>query len=151
MQNTELLCAIRTVSRVMMCWLAVWGPSDFYHWLQERLLSERWGNVSLHIGKHPLQQDPQRLLEGSTAQDVHGGAECHPDVCSPHAALVELFTRLYDQQGYTSLTYIKPHLTLKSCLTCWTLDRHILLLLLFDSFFFQHLCCVMDYHYLQFT
>lgn len=71
----------------MMCWPAARGTSFLQCGLQEWLLSERWGRVSLHIGEHPLQQDPQSLLEGSTGQDVHGGTECHPDVGSPHASL----------------------------------------------------------------
>lgn len=72
------------VSHVVMCYPAARGPSIIQRGLQERLLSERWGKLSLHIGKHPLQQDPQSLLEGSTAQDVHGRTERHPDVGSPH-------------------------------------------------------------------
>lgn len=58
----------------------VGSTSLFQRGLQEGLLSERWGKVSLHIGEHPLQQDPQGLLEGPAIQDVHGGTECHPDV-----------------------------------------------------------------------
>lgn len=68
--------------------------------LREQLLSERWGKVSLHIRKHPLQQDPQSLLEGSTAQDVHGRTEHHPDVGSP---LVSLSTRCGDMLGHLKL------------------------------------------------
>lgn len=55
--------------------------------LQERLLSEGWGEVSLHIREHPLQQDPQGLLERPATQDVHGGTECHPDVGPPQTPL----------------------------------------------------------------
>lgn len=68
------------VSQTMMRLPAARGSSFIQRGLPARLLSERWGRVSLHIREHPLQQDPQSLLEGSTAQDVHGRTECHPDV-----------------------------------------------------------------------
>ncbi len=75
------------VNHVVMCWHAARGTSFIQRGLQERLLSERWEAVPLHIRKYPLQQDPQSLLEGSAAQDVHGRTECHPDVGLLHVSV----------------------------------------------------------------
>lgn len=80
------------VSQILMYWPAARGTSFIQRGLQERLLSERRGRVSLHIWKHPLQQNPPSLLEGSAAQDVHGRTECHSDVGSPRVSLSACFT-----------------------------------------------------------
>lgn len=79
-------CCLNRVDGWMWCFSAR-SASLVQRGLQEGLLSERWGKVSLRIGKHPLQQDPQGLLEGPATQDVHGGTECHPDVGSPQNTL----------------------------------------------------------------
>lgn len=74
-------------SLTVVCFSAAWFTSFIQRGLPARLLSERWGKVSIHIRKHPLQQDPKSLLERSTAKDVHGRTERHPDVGLPLVTL----------------------------------------------------------------
>lgn len=71
--------------------------------LRERLLSERWGKVSLHLRKHPLQPDPPSLLEGSAHEDVHGGIECRPVVSSPrslHSFVCSLMSSIAENETF---------------------------------------------------
>lgn len=81
MQTTEKSETECNSGMTLLCDLSAARGITFIHrGLPERLLPQGWGNVSLHIGKHPLQQDTQSLLERSAAQDVHGRTERHPDV-----------------------------------------------------------------------
>lgn len=71
--------------------------------LRERLLSERWGKVSLHLRKHPLQPDAPSLLERSALEDVHGGTECRPVVSSPcplHSFVCSLMSSITENETF---------------------------------------------------